>query len=138
MIVHATTVAIDGRGVMIMGAAGAGKSGLALALMALGAQLVADDRTVISAFQGGLIASSPEALRGMIEARGIGVLQSPFLEQARLHLCIDLDTVETKRLPPRRKVTFMERPVDLVLASPHRHFPGVILHYVRYGCHDQG
>ena len=44
-IVHASCVARDGRAVLIRGASGSGKSGLALQLMALGAGLVADDRT---------------------------------------------------------------------------------------------
>lgn len=137
MIVHASTVAIDGRGVMIIGAAGAGKSGLALALIALGACLVADDQTVLAATRDGLIASCPAPLRGIIEARGIGILHAPFVENVPLHLCIDLDTPETVRLPQRRKVTFMERPVDLVRAGAHPHFPQMVHHYVRYGRHDE-
>ncbi|MDX5349528.1 MAG: serine kinase, partial [Paracoccaceae bacterium] len=43
-IVHATSVAVDGRGLLILGPSGAGKSSLALRLIALGARLVADDR----------------------------------------------------------------------------------------------
>lgn len=42
-LIHASAVSIDGRGVVIMGRAGTGKSSLALTLMALGAGLVADD-----------------------------------------------------------------------------------------------
>lgn len=133
MIVHATTVAIDGRGVLIMGAAGTGKSGLALALIAHGAVLVADDQTHLSLAGVHVIAGCPAPLRGIIEARGLGLLNAPCLPEVPLHLCIDLDQTETERLPPRRKVTFMERPVDLVLGSPHRHFPSAVLHYVRYG-----
>ena len=38
--IHATTVAIDGRGVMIRGGSGQGKSALALQMIAMGAELV--------------------------------------------------------------------------------------------------
>ena len=48
MILHATCVAVDGRGLLILGPSGSGKSALALQLIALGAQLVADDRTRVS------------------------------------------------------------------------------------------
>jgi len=45
---HATTVAVAGRGLMIEGPSGSGKSALALELMAFGAELVADDRTRVA------------------------------------------------------------------------------------------
>ena len=47
LILHGSCVAVEGRGVLIVGPSGAGKSSLALALMALGAELVADDRTEV-------------------------------------------------------------------------------------------
>ncbi len=137
VIVHATTVAIDGNGVLIIGAAGAGKSGLALELIAFGAQLVADDRTVISLANNELFASCPETLRGKIEARGLGILNVPTIAEARLCLCVDLDSHESERLPPRRTVTFLKRPLDLVRNNRHRHFPSAVLLYVRHGRWDK-
>ncbi|WP_331459605.1 HPr kinase/phosphorylase [Paracoccus liaowanqingii] len=72
MQLHATTVALEGRGLVILGPSGSGKSGLALELMAVGAVLVADDRTDLRLQQGRLIAQAPPALSGRIEARGWG------------------------------------------------------------------
>ena len=66
--VHASCVACDGAGVLILGASGAGKSGLALNLMALGAALVADDRVVLSREGDVVLAACPLPLRGLIEA----------------------------------------------------------------------
>ena len=43
--IHATCVAIEGRGVLIVGPSGSGKSDLALRLIDRGAALVADDYT---------------------------------------------------------------------------------------------
>src|SRR5680860_706999 len=47
-VLHATSIAINGCGVLIRGAPGSGKSSLALQLMALGGVLIADDRTHVS------------------------------------------------------------------------------------------
>ena len=66
---HATAVAVDGRAALILGASGAGKSSLALQLMALGAVLVADDRTVVQRDGSHIVADVPDTLRGLIEAR---------------------------------------------------------------------
>lgn len=136
MMVHATTVAIDGRGVLITGPSGAGKSGLALDLIGFGAMLVADDQTVLSVAGDTLIATCPPDLGGMIEARFVGLLRAPSLPSVPLHLCVDLGQTEAERLPPMRKVTFMELPLNLVLGCGHRHFPSAIMHYVRYGRKD--
>jgi HPr kinase/phosphorylase len=43
LYLHASAVSLDGNGVLICGASGTGKSTLALQLMALGAELIADD-----------------------------------------------------------------------------------------------
>ena len=59
----------------MIGPSGAGKSALALQLLALGAELVADDRTDIIRQGDHLIADVPQAIAGMIEARGMGILE---------------------------------------------------------------
>lgn len=132
-ILHATTVAVDGRGLLILGASGSGKSALALRLLALGAVLVADDRTELSVRAGALIARCPPALRGLIEARGIGILRAPAAEAATIRLAVDLGQDETERLPPARTVTIMGCAVDLVLHPQNDHFPDALLLYLRHG-----
>jgi HPr kinase/phosphorylase len=134
--VHATTVAIDGKGVMLTGKAGAGKSALALALMALGAQLVADDRTELEVKAGQVIARCPKAIRGLIEARGLGILNADSLDCVALHLVIDLDHPETERVPPKRAVTYSGIAISLVHMPQSLHFPAAVLHYVRHGRQD--
>jgi serine kinase of HPr protein (carbohydrate metabolism regulator) len=57
--VHATCVAIDGRGILIRGRSGAGKSDLALRLIDRGARLVSDDYTILAASGGRLRAAAP-------------------------------------------------------------------------------
>ena len=58
-ILHATCVAFGANAVLILGAAGSGKSALALQLMALGCDLVSDDRTAVVAEGAKLIAAAP-------------------------------------------------------------------------------
>lgn len=73
--VHATTVSIGGVGVMLRGASGSGKSDLALRLIDRGARLVADDVTLVSARGGRAWATGLARGRGLIEARGVGILR---------------------------------------------------------------
>ncbi|MFZ3585333.1 HPr kinase/phosphorylase [Loktanella sp. DJP18] len=74
--VHATAVAIAGRGVLIRGRSGAGKSALALDLMAFGAVLIADDRVHLTRRGDRILATCPPVLSGLTEARGLGLLRA--------------------------------------------------------------
>ncbi|KFE33987.1 HPr kinase/phosphorylase [Thioclava atlantica] len=132
--VHASVVALDpGRGVLIRGASGAGKSALALRLMAYGAHLVADDRVDLSVEDGALIARAPAAIAGRIEARGVGILNAEALERARIILCVDLDRIETDRLPTCRKDSLLGVELPLVLRVQHDHFDVAILQWLKGG-----
>jgi len=79
---HASCVALQDKGLLILGPSGSGKSALALQLMALGAVLVADDYTDLVRCDDRVIARCPAALRGLIEARGIGILRADTVAQA--------------------------------------------------------
>ncbi|MEE8333786.1 MAG: HPr kinase/phosphatase C-terminal domain-containing protein [Alphaproteobacteria bacterium] len=98
--VHATCVAIDGAGVLIRGASGAGKSDLALRLIDGGAALVADDQVALETREGELWVRAPARLRGRLEVRGVGIVDLPSVEAARLVLVVDLVATDTiERLP---------------------------------------
>ena len=56
---HASTVASDGRAVLIAGPSGSGKSDLALRLIDRGFTLVSDDRTILTKDGERIIASAP-------------------------------------------------------------------------------
>lgn len=132
---HATSVAFDGKGVLITGASGRGKSGLALQLVAMGALLIADDQTELHATGDDVIARCPAGLQGLIEARGVGLLHAPFADAAPLTLVVDLDQTETDRLPPMRKITLLGKALPLVLGVNSPHFPAALKHYVLSGRH---
>ncbi|QIE54338.1 serine kinase [Pikeienuella piscinae] len=102
--VHASAVVANGEALLIRGDSGAGKSALALDLIALGAGLIADDLVALSRVDGVLVAAhpTPGATEALIEARGIGLLRLPAAAAAPVGLVIDLARVETERLPPIR------------------------------------
>ena len=128
---HATCVAFgSARGILIVGPSGAGKSALALQLMALGAALVSDDRTMLTVLEGAVWACAAPAIRGLIEARGVGLLRADPLAEARLVLVIDMGRLETDRMPPKRLCDV----AGIVLPMLHKveggHFPAAILYYI--------
>ena len=128
--IHATCIAAYGKGLIILGPSGAGKSALALQMIALGAQLVADDRCEVWAKDGRLFARASTALSGMIEARGIGVLRLPFLPQIQVQAAIDLSTSPAARLPERRHSTLAGVLVEFLHFHPASHFPSALMCYL--------
>lgn len=102
MLVHATTVDIAGLGVLILGESGAGKSDLALRLIADGALLVADDQTDVEIVGDALRATPPQPIAGLIEARGVGILQAATKRATRLRLAVTLTTTVPARMPESR------------------------------------
>lgn len=99
--IHATTVAIGGRGVLIAGPSGSGKSDLALRLIDRGAVLVADDRTRIWRDGDRLLAGVPDTISGKLEVRGLGILTLSWVADVPVALCIALGE-EVDRLPRPR------------------------------------
>ena len=140
--VHATTVAVfetgqaDAAGLVLLGPSGAGKSALALRLLALGARLVADDQTCLVARDDRLVASSPPALRGLIEARGVGLLRVAPLAEAPVVAAVDLGQTETARLPPPRQWSALGVSVPLLHGVASTAFPAALLAYLRQGRSD--
>ena len=133
LLLHASCVAIDGRGLLILGPSGAGKSALALQMMALGADLVSDDQTLVWAQDGRLLARAPKALSGLIEARFLGLLNAPAVPQAEVALVIDLAQRETERLPPERTITLCGITCALAYSHEASHLPASLMCYLAHG-----
>jgi RNase adaptor protein for sRNA GlmZ degradation len=95
---HATAVAIGRRGVLLRGPPGAGKSDLALRLIAAGARLIADDQVELERRAETVLATPPETIAGLIEVRGLGIRRVPFVRAVPLVLVVDL-AGPVERLP---------------------------------------
>lgn len=133
ILVHASSVAVKGKGLLIIGPSGSGKSGMALQLMALGADLVADDQTELVARDGRLIASAPATTAGLIEARFLGLLRAPPVPQAEIVLVLDMGRIETDRLPPERTTVLAGITCALAYSHPAPHLAASILCWLAHG-----
>lgn len=130
---HASAVAIDRRAVLIEGPSGSGKSALALELIALGAELVADDQTRIVLREGWPWALAPERLAGVIEARGVGLIRTAFCPAAPVALVVDLTALETARFPDRETKRVLGQAILHLRRVDARHFPGAIVALAKGG-----
>ncbi len=71
---HGVLVDVYGIGILITGESGIGKSEVALELIKRGHRLVSDDAVDIKEIDGELIGTSPKITIGMLEVRGIGII----------------------------------------------------------------
>jgi HPr kinase/phosphorylase len=102
-------------GVLILGGSGTGKSDLALRLIHEGASLVADDRVELFVLRGELYGRPPKSLAGLLEIRGVGILEIPYRERARIALAVEL-VQELSRLPEHGSYA----PANVVLSQRSR------------------
>lgn len=133
VLLHASCVSVNGNGVLICGAAGSGKSSLALNLIALGAELVADDQTLIRHENKNLIARCPETISHLIEARGLGILTPPTRSDVALTLVVDLETVQSQRVPPPEAYELFGITLPLFRRAPLDAFPAALYILARDG-----
>ena len=102
---------IYGRGIMITGKSGIGKSELALDLINRGHMLVADDRVDVTRVHKSIICTAPEILKRMLEIRGVGIVDvtrmfgaNAYLNRCQLDFVIKLvkydESMENDRLNP--------------------------------------
>jgi HPr kinase/phosphorylase len=119
--------------VLIRGASGSGKSSLGLELLAWGCQLLADDRTELSVEEGRLVARCPPAIRGLIEARGVGLLRAEAVEEGEVVLMADLDHSEAERLPPWREKAILGVRLPVLQRPLNGPFAAAILQYLKTG-----
>ncbi|WP_426954678.1 HPr kinase/phosphorylase [Muricoccus radiodurans] len=119
MLQHGSCAARDGAGVLLLGPPGSGKSDLVLRLTGAGWRLVADDQVLLRAEGDAVRAAAPERLRGMIEVRGLGILEG-FEAEPETALSLVVDCV------PRADVPRLPRPARWEALG--RSLPRIALH----------
>jgi HPr kinase/phosphorylase len=136
--VHASAVLVGARAVLIRGPSGAGKSRLARELIEVGhhngfgfARLVGDDRVRLEAAGGRLLVRPAEALAGLLEVRGLGLVRLDHEPIAVVGLVVDLHAADAERLPPPdRQTTEISNIVlpRLAVAAGAAALPAVLAH----------
>ena len=98
MCIHGGLLSIYGKGVLIRGESGMGKSEIALELIKRGHLLVADDRVDCYRIHNKIVGKAPELLREMLEIRGLGVINvsrmfgvSSVLPKAEINFQVNLE-----------------------------------------------
>ena len=119
VLLHATAIALEGRGVLLRGPPGAGKSDLALRLIDAGARLVADDQSELYRSGDRLIVRVPATIAGLLEVRGVGIFKVDALAEAPVAMIVDLVPAETlERLPARLSETILGVALPLIALAP--------------------
>jgi HPr kinase/phosphorylase len=132
LLIHATTVAIDGEAILLRGPPGSGKSDLALRLIDAGAQLVADDQTLLRRERDRVIATAPPAIAGLLEIRGIGVVRVAVAEMAPLLMIADLTIASAiERMPQAQFETVLGVAIPLVALAPFEASAAARLRFLR-------
>ena len=110
MLVHASCVALSGRAVLLTGASGVGKSDVALRLIDGGAQLVADDQTLLRCEAGFVLASPPASIAGLMEIRHVGLVKMPFVADVPVALYVELTALDEplERMPDLAPVFLLD------------------------------
>lgn len=128
LLLHATAVVLSGGGLLILGPSGAGKSYLAIEMLALGADLISDDRVRLCNSASGLILHAVEPLAGCIEARGVGLISCPIQTCVPLKYCLDLSLMSEARLPVAKEVTMLGHRISVLPGGPTApHAAGLVL-----------
>ena len=132
IIVHGTAVAWEGRGLLLIGASGSGKSALALELMAYGAQLVADDMVALESQADQLFARAPLGLTAAIEARGMGLLPAKLEPRARLKAVFDAECRTAARLPQLQEICIQMVTIPLLHRPESGAVAPALLQYLKW------
>lgn len=113
-LVHATSVAIDGHGMLIMGPSGSGKSDLALRLIDRGAVLVSDDYTEVVNRNGLLLLRAPENIAGKMEIRHLGLVEMASTNDIPATIVIRLDPNPARMPEHFPEIMISGRPLPVV------------------------
>lgn len=132
-LVHATAVAVDGRGLLITGAPGRGKTTLAFEMLALGATLISDDQVVATPAGAQTHLSAPTRLAGLIEFRGAGILRLQETTEAPLFLIADLDRAPGERMPSLTTRDLCAAPQPVILCRDRSGLAAILTMVLRAG-----
>ncbi|MDP9761556.1 MULTISPECIES: HPr kinase/phosphorylase [Agrobacterium] len=111
---HATAIVVDNTGILFTGPSGSGKSELAFSFLTeaqrcgLPAALIADDQIFVYRDGENIIAERPEAIAGLLELRGSGIVNVNSVPSAGLNFAVTtVLSPENPRLPEDDEVLLL-------------------------------
>jgi len=122
--IDGVAVAIDSQAVILRGPSGSGRSDLALRLIDEGAQLISDEQVELhregERLLVGIPAAMPAELRGVIEARGVGLVAVPHVDRFMpLAWVIDMaGAAEIERMPAAETAEYLGVAAPLLKLDP--------------------
>lgn len=130
---HASCVSFGGRAVLITGSSGAGKSTLAIDLLSRGAELVSDDQTQVHCDRGVIIANPPPAIKGKIEAFGVGILAADYVVNTPVKLIADLDKKALVRMPENEPTDILGVSIETINGAGLPNLAAIVILYLKGG-----
>ena len=118
LIHRASAVSIKGRAVLIEGPPGSGKSSLVLALIDRGAALIGDDAVALEAADGAVYASPPPNIAGLLEVRGVGLIEFPVETQIAVALVVRLDPAAPRFIDAAPQIALAGTLLPLIRLRP--------------------
>ncbi|MEM6603641.1 MAG: HPr kinase/phosphatase C-terminal domain-containing protein [Pseudomonadota bacterium] len=116
--IHANLFTFEGVGFLLRGPSGSGKSDLTLRVLDEGGALVSDDRTDIFADNDNKIyGQPPEALKGKLEIRGIGIITHPYTPSCFIDVICDLCN-SYARMPEDNSIIFHSEAIKYYRINP--------------------
>ena len=117
--IHATCISINKKGVLFLGKSGAGKSDMALRLIASQkAKLVADDRVEIWIQKNRLKARAPIQIKNLLEVRNVGIIEIKSLSSVYIELAIELTNEKLERMPEEAFYEIEGLKIPLIKLNP--------------------
>ena len=112
--VHGTAIALEDKGVLIIGPSGSGKSDLALRLIDSGATLISDDLTICQRRNDEIILFPHKKINGLIEVRGVGIIKVPYIKDVKLKMIVQLIEKQPDRIPVKEEKDFLNLNIKFI------------------------
>ncbi len=97
--IHGSAIAYEGKGVLILGQPGSGKSALCMRLIEQGCDLIGDDLVDLYIKDNCIYVAENSKSLGAIEFRYIGLFHTKTQQEANLAFVVNLSKPSNKRLP---------------------------------------
>jgi len=124
---HCNVVEIAGKGILIEGPAGSGKTSLALGLVdaarqrGIDAHFVADDQALLEVEDGRIVARTPPSIAGLAEIRGHGIVRLAHRSRSTIGLVLAMVEDDGLERMPEQVTTFVLGIELPAIAVPVRH-----------------